>query len=92
MFRADTEGYKPTITNIVEETTPDKRRQRVKPLVRIMKDNTHTHTHTQNLLSCYKKNVVMRTAIFYMAPKIFWGKRRTDNTLRQYFGFLTHSS
>jgi hypothetical protein len=78
MFRKDTKGYKPTITNIVEETTRNKRRERVKPLVRVMEDDTYTgrHTHARTLkiyLAATKKNVVIHTAIFYMAPKIFLG-------------------
>ena len=60
MFRTDTKVYKPTTMNIVEENMWNKWRQRVKPLVRVMEDDTHSYTHTHtnthtNLLSCYKE-------------------------------------
>jgi hypothetical protein len=42
MFRTDTMGYKLTTANIVKETTQNKRKQRVKPLVIEMEEDTHT--------------------------------------------------
>lgn len=95
MLRTDTKRYKPTTTNMTKEGKRNKSRQKEKASSenygrrRRRRRRRHTRARARNLLSRYKeKKVVIGTVIFYMAPKILWGYRRTDKTLLQSLGWF----
>jgi hypothetical protein len=87
MFRTDTEVYKPTATNIVKENMWNKWRQRVKPLVRVMKDDTHTYTQT-NLLSRYKEKKLSFLLKYFNGAENILGLKKDRQHFAKVFWLL----